>query len=197
MKSTQHEAGRKKNLDPLDEEVFVNLTRTAGDLSASFAELFKSHGLSEATYNILRILRDSIPGFVPALGGAAGTGPGTGFGAVLGHSSAPAPGSASARHMSGRSCGHIGDQLVARVPDVTRLIDRLEHAGLVTRRRTLADRRLVLVEITPKGVDVVAALDKPVADLHRSQFAHMSRSDMKELNRLLRQVRSHPGHDVS
>jgi len=67
----------------------------------------------------------------------------------------------------------IGDQLVSRLPDVTRLADRLEEAGLVKRSRTTEDRRVVLVGITKKGLGLLAELDKPVADLNRRLWKHM------------------------
>src|SRR3954447_21417189 len=38
----------------------------------------------------------------------------------------------------------IRDRLIARVPDATRLLDRLEESGLVTRTREGEDRRFVL-----------------------------------------------------
>jgi DNA-binding MarR family transcriptional regulator len=55
--------------------------------------------------------------------------------------------------------GEIGERLVARSPDVTRLIDRLEKRKLVRRRRDPVDRRAVRVHITDAGREQVAALD--------------------------------------
>src|SRR5690606_36958469 len=46
----------------------------------------------------------------------------------------------------------IGQEMLTRVPDITRLVDRLEKAGFVTRQRTQKDRRMVLVSITRKGL---------------------------------------------
>jgi DNA-binding MarR family transcriptional regulator len=72
---------------------------------------------------------------------------------------------------------------------VTRLVDRLETASLVERQRTREDRRVVLVLITKKGLELLARLDEPVLSLHKKQLAHLSRSELKELNRLLVKVR--------
>ncbi|MDX2132142.1 MAG: MarR family transcriptional regulator [Planctomycetota bacterium] len=130
-----------------EQEAYLNLIRTAAQFSISFERLFKSHGLSESTYNILRILR------------------GTGG--------------------RGLSCGQIGARMVARVPDLTRLIDRLERAGLAERARDASDRRIVLATITPGGLQTLARLDQPVLDLHRQQLSHMSDEDLGTLNRLL------------
>ena len=157
MKSLQHEIGKKKPFDLLEEEVFLNMIRATSQFTAPFSELFKTHGLSEATYNILRILR--------------------------GHGG------------PGRSCGQIGDELITRVPDVTRLVDRLEQLGLVTRNRIQEDRRVVLIQITAKGLELLASIDSPIVQLQRTQFAHMSRTDLKQLNHLLSVARSGPSPD--
>ena len=84
----------------------------------------------------------------------------------------------------------IGRELLTRVPDVTRLVDRLEKAGLVERARTTTDRRVVLVSITPRGLKLLEELDRPVLDLHRAQLRHLTRDELAELNRLLVKARS-------
>lgn len=45
--------------------------------------------------------------------------------------------------------GRLGTQLGLSSPAVTALVDRLERADLVRRRRDLVDRRRVVVELTP------------------------------------------------
>ncbi len=86
-------------------------------------------------------------------------------------------------------CLEIGAQMVTRMPDITRLVDRLEDAGLVTRCRTAEDRRVVLVKITPAGLELLGRLDQPVLDLHRRLLGHLSRAELAELNRLLVKAR--------
>ena len=85
----------------------------------------------------------------------------------------------------GKTCNDIGHDLVAQVPDVTRLVDRLERAGLAERCRCRTDRRVVYVKITKKGLEVLAKIDKPLLDLHRAQLSHMGEKRLAELNRLL------------
>ena len=92
---------------------------------------------------------------------------------------------------TGLPCQKIVAQMVTQMPDITRLVDRLEAAGLVRRERTEADRRLVIVHIAPAGLDLLAHLDQPILDLHRAQMAHLSAAEMAELNRLLVKLR-HP-----
>src|SRR5690349_19708554 len=89
----------------------------------------------------------------------------------------------------GLPCVDIAGQMITRMPDITRLVDRLEAAGLVARRRTEEDRRVVLVRITPAGLELLARLDRPVLDLHRRQLGHLTRAELAELNRLLVKAR--------
>ena len=79
----------------------------------------------------------------------------------------------------------IAEQMVARDPDVTRLIDRLEQAGLVARERCGDDRRVVWVSITAAGSDVLRKLDGPLRALHRSTLGQLGRNRLKDLSRLL------------
>lgn len=92
----------------------------------------------------------------------------------------------------GLPCSQIGERMIQRVPDVTRLLDRLETGGFVTRHRDGADRRVVLTTITKAGLDVLARLDRPVLELHRKTLGHMSERDLQQLNRLL--VKARGGH---
>lgn len=89
----------------------------------------------------------------------------------------------------GLPCTEIGGRMITRVPDVTRLVDRLETAGLVERARTSEDRRVVLVKITRKGLDVLARLDEPVIALNRELLGHLTRKELEELSRLLVKAR--------
>lgn len=83
----------------------------------------------------------------------------------------------------------IASRMVTGVPDITRLIDRLEGAGLVSRRRCEADRRVVYVALTEAGADSVASLDKPVLALHQQLLGHLDRESLATLNRLLVEAR--------
>ncbi len=90
----------------------------------------------------------------------------------------------------GLPCLEIGERMVTREPDVTRLLDRLEQAKLVARRRSTEDRRVVLVEITARGQALLAEIDEPLAAAHRALLGHLSRKEQVELNRLLVKARS-------
>lgn len=83
----------------------------------------------------------------------------------------------------------VGDRMVAKVPDMTRLLDRLEVAGLIVRVRDSEDRRYVSTRITPEGLEVVAKAEGPVLELHRRQFAGLASAEQQLLIDLLERVR--------
>jgi DNA-binding MarR family transcriptional regulator len=97
-------------------------------------------------------------------------------------------GSAGEAH-GARTCSQIGEHLVAQVPDVTRLIDRLEQFGFAERVRCDKDRRVVYVKITRKGLDLLDTLDEPVLAMHRAQLGHLTPDELTELSRLLVKAR--------
>src|SRR4029077_4271298 len=70
----------------------------------------------------------------------------------------------------GLSCGEIASRMITRHPDVTRLLDRLEKRGLISRCRETKDRRTVMVRITPDGLKLLTRLDQPVQAAHRKQL---------------------------
>lgn len=79
----------------------------------------------------------------------------------------------------------IRDRLVNRMPDVSRLLDRMEAAGLVARERDTADRRLVSTRLTETGRQLVDDLDGPMDAEDDRQLGHMDEADLRELLRLL------------
>ena len=89
----------------------------------------------------------------------------------------------------------VGARMVARVPDVTRLVDRLEAVGLVARRRCEQDRRVVYVAITDKGLKRLAELDAPLARLMGEQAKLLTPAEWKELSRLLVKARQRASAD--
>jgi DNA-binding MarR family transcriptional regulator len=83
----------------------------------------------------------------------------------------------------------ISNRMIAAVPGITGLIDRLETLGLVCRERSTEDRRVVFVSITPRGAALLGRLDEPVAELHGSLMGHLSKAELTELIRLLEKAR--------
>ena len=88
----------------------------------------------------------------------------------------------------GLTCGEIGERTIARDPDITRLVDRLCKRGLTKRIRSETDRRVVQVEITKKGLDLLEDLDPHVQRLPPTLLGHMSQASLQQLSRLLGEV---------
>lgn len=82
------------------------------------------------------------------------------------------------------------ERMIARVPDATRLLDRMEAAGLIARERSREDRRFVATSITSKGRRLLAELDDSVMELHRRQFARLDEEALRALIEALGQVRA-------
>ena len=83
----------------------------------------------------------------------------------------------------------IADRMIQVVPAITGLIDRLEKRSLVKRKRCTEDRRVVYVELTPKGSKLLGQIDQPLKAMHKQLLSHMTRKEMKELSRLLEKSR--------
>src|SRR5690606_2124794 len=79
----------------------------------------------------------------------------------------------------------VRDRLVARVPDATRLLDRMEALGLIAREREEGDRRFVTARITAMGARLLEELDGPVMELHRRQLAPLEATEIQALIGLL------------
>ena len=90
----------------------------------------------------------------------------------------------------GLPCRGIGDRMISHDPDMTRLLDRMEKRGLITRERQTDDRRVVETRITPQALRLLKTLDRPVHELHKRQFRHMPATQLKILSRLLEEVRT-------
>ena len=152
-------AGRVNKRTPfssLEQETYLNLVRTHARLAAPFQKLFKARGISPALYNILRILR--------------------------GHMRQD-KGAESAHH--GVPVLRIGQEMVTREPDMTRLIARLEKTGLVSRARCEQDRRIVYIRISKMGLGLLDQIDPEIDMSHRSQFRRLGRDELRMLNALL------------
>jgi len=85
----------------------------------------------------------------------------------------------------GLPCGEIASRMVTRDPDVTRLLDRMEKRGLISRSRDTKDRRTVIGRITLEGLNLLARLDEPIQEVHRNQLGHFGRNRIWALTELL------------
>ncbi len=66
---------------------------------------------------------------------------------------------------TGRTCGEIGERMIAREPDVTRLLERMEKASLIRRTRDSQDRRVVVTRITASGLKLLDEIEPRLREL--------------------------------
>jgi DNA-binding MarR family transcriptional regulator len=84
----------------------------------------------------------------------------------------------------------VGERLIRRVPDVTRLLDRMEQMQLIDRRRAGDDRRFVTTHITQKGLALLAELDQEIVHFHQKRLAHLDDAQLRTLVGLLEIIRA-------
>lgn len=83
----------------------------------------------------------------------------------------------------------VGQRLVTSVPDVTRLLDRMEEQGLIVRERA-EDRRFVRTRLTPKGLKLADRLERDILASHDEQLGHIGEQGLRRLIELLGQARA-------
>lgn len=83
----------------------------------------------------------------------------------------------------------LRDRMLTKMPDVTRLLDRMEEAKLVARARDSEDRRLVSTRITSKGLRLLEELEDAVYATHASCFRQLGKTQLKALIDMLAIVR--------
>ena len=91
-------------------------------------------------------------------------------------------------HPARLACSEIAERMIARDPDITRLVDRLTRRGLVARLRSRQDRRVVEVAITGKGRELLRTLDPHVSRMPKAMLGHLGAARLKQLGQLLEQV---------
>jgi DNA-binding MarR family transcriptional regulator len=91
-------------------------------------------------------------------------------------------------HPTRLACSDVAERMIARDPDITRLVDRLSRRGLVERVRGHRDRRVVEVAITDKGREVLKRLDPHVNRMPQAMLGHLGATKLKQLGQLLEHV---------
>lgn len=79
------------------------------------------------------------------------------------------------------TCGQIGERMVTVVPDVTRLVDRLASRRLAWKARDAADGRVVRVEISGQGLELLDSLDDKVSAWLRELLSPLDQEDLETL----------------
>ena len=83
----------------------------------------------------------------------------------------------------------IRDRMIHAAPGITRLLDKLETAGLARRERSSPDRRQVLCYITGEGLGVLAELDAAMKEADSVAVGDLSESEQRQLLKLLETAR--------
>ena len=86
----------------------------------------------------------------------------------------------------------LRDRMLTRMPDMTRLLDRLEEAGLVDRARQDDDRRMVRSRISSSGIKLLADLDGVTQKEEKRRLGYLNEQQLRSLIDLLALVRSNP-----
>jgi len=89
----------------------------------------------------------------------------------------------------GLPCREIGERMITRDPDITRLLNRLEDRGFVERTRARHDRRVIYGKITAAGLKLLREMDSPIAKYSREMLRHVGEEKLRQLIELLELVR--------
>ncbi|HTJ94355.1 MAG TPA: MarR family transcriptional regulator [Pararobbsia sp.] len=73
---------------------------------------------------------------------------------------------------------------------MTRMLDKLEKGGLLERTRSLEDRRVVLLNLTERGLDVADQIIDVAPDVLNERLKHFTKAEFEELRRLLEKFAS-------
>lgn len=89
----------------------------------------------------------------------------------------------------GATCSQIGERLLTRDPDITRLLDRMEARGLIARERSSEDRRVVITRISKTGLTLVDSIDQPLRSVSKAKLGKFGRDALAQLIAGLERVR--------
>ena len=86
------------------------------------------------------------------------------------------------------SIGFIKDRMLDKNSDVSRIVDKLYERGLVTRCEKSTDRRQKDVDISDKGLELLAAMDECEKKVD-TLLSNLTEDEVKQLNTLLDKIR--------
>lgn len=90
---------------------------------------------------------------------------------------------------SGLPCSQLGERMITRDPDITRLLDRMEKNGWVVRQRGCQDRRVVIARITDEALALIGGMDQPLSEKLNSTLGQLGSHRLTTLISLLEDVR--------
>jgi DNA-binding MarR family transcriptional regulator len=89
----------------------------------------------------------------------------------------------------GITCSQAAERMVAADPDITRLLDRLERRKFIRRGRSLKDRRVVVTRIAPAGLELLRAIDLPLAEFQKRLLGPLGPERLAQLTAILESIR--------
>ena len=142
---------KQPNFSSSAQEVLLSIWVTQASIGAVMARILVPLKLTSSQYNVLRILRGSMP--------------------------------------TALTCREIGERLLDRTPDVTRLLGRLEKSGHVSRNRAAHDQRVVEVRIQPSGLDLLKQVDDAVVAMQETIMSSVSEAERRVIVEQLERIR--------
>ncbi len=85
----------------------------------------------------------------------------------------------------------IVERMIERTPGITRLLDRLEEKGFISRERPDEDRRRVIARATDKALDLLKTIDPEINRVEDESFGCFSEEETATMAALLARLREH------
>jgi DNA-binding MarR family transcriptional regulator len=92
--------------------------------------------------------------------------------------------------VEGLSRNEISERMVTATPDMSRLLDRMENAGWVTREQAQNDRRQVSTYITKPGLELLELLETPTRNFVEGVFRGVAVGDLKAILKVNEHIRA-------
>jgi DNA-binding MarR family transcriptional regulator len=90
----------------------------------------------------------------------------------------------------GIPCSELAERMIARDPDITRLLDRMERRSLIKRARQSNDRRVVLASIGVAGLRLLEESQMPMRRIMLDMMGKLGKAGLHSLIGLLEEVRA-------
>jgi MarR family transcriptional regulator, organic hydroperoxide resistance regulator len=96
------------------------------------------------------------------------------------------------------SLSELSERINAQNSTVTGIVDRMEREGLVERKRSSDDRRVVHIRLTKKGHELARSMNFKPFEIFRSAFEHaLTRDELGQLVQLLDKLATYVRKQVS
>lgn len=99
-------------------------------------------------------------------------------------------------HLGPLCQGALSGKLLTSTGNMTLVLDNLEKRGLVRRVRTLEDRRMVRIELTSKGAEVIEGIFPQHVRVIVEEMSALTADEQRELGRLLRKLGKGRQHEI-